>query len=568
LTSARLTNRRIRLLLAVFALAFGVAFLRAAWLQGVRASSFGRVAASQHSEEVTIPAARGTIFDRGGVQLAIGEQATTVYADPRLVRDVRREAAIAAQVLRLDPAQVETALSDRRRGFVYVARKADPARAAKLQRRHLAGFGFYPEERRFYPQSALAAQVLGYAGVDNHGLAGLELSLDRVLAGRPGRERIVKDASGQVIDTVPSQTERDGRDIYLTLDHTIQANAQVVLKQTVARWHAKSATAIVLDPRTGGVLAMAVAPGFDANAYPQTWRVFQRNRAVTDTYEPGSTFKLVTVAGALSDRLVTPSTSFVLPYSIHVADRIIHDAEPRGTETMTVAQILARSSNVGAITLAEKLGAHRLAQWISRFGFGRPTGIDYPGESPGIVVPEKDWSGSTIGNVPIGQGIAVTPIQLASAYAAIANRGMWVRPHLVDHVGDGTAVVAPRRRIVSRGVAAQVLAMLKNVVLDGTGTLAAVPGYQVAGKTGTAAKVDPDGTYSNSRYVASFVGIVPASRPRLVILVSVDEPHGAIWGGVVAAPAFSQIAQFDLQYLEGGITPDAPATTTASTATP
>jgi cell division protein FtsI (penicillin-binding protein 3) len=566
--SPRVANRRIRLLLAVFALAFGVTFLRAAWLQGVRASSFGRVAASQHSEEVTIPAARGTIFDRGGVQLAIGEQATTVYADPRLVRDARGEAAIAAQVLRLDPAQVETALSDRRRGFVYVARKADPARAAKLQRRHLAGFGFYPEERRFYPQSSLASQVLGYAGVDNHGLAGLELSLDRVLAGRPGRERIVKDASGQVIDTVQSQTERDGRDVYLTLDHTIQANAQVVLKQTLSRWHAKSATAIVLDPRTGGVLAMAVAPGFDANAYPQTWRVFQRNRAVTDTYEPGSTFKLVTVAGALSERLVSPSTSFVLPYSIHVADRIIHDAEPRGTETMTVAQILARSSNVGAITLAERLGHHRLAQWISRFGFGRPTGIDYPGESPGIVVPEKDWSGSTIGNVPIGQGIAVTPIQLASAYAAIANRGVWVRPHLVDHVGDGSSVAAPRRRIVSKGVAAQVLGMLKNVVLDGTGTLAAVPGYQVAGKTGTAAKVDPDGTYSDSRYVASFVGIVPASRPRLVILVSVDEPRGAIWGGVVAAPAFSQIAQFDLQYLEGGITPDAPATTTASTATP
>jgi len=566
--SAKVANRRIRLLLAVFALAFGIAFLRAAWLQGVRASSFGRVAASQHSVDVTIPAARGTIFDRGGLQLAIGEQATTVYADPRLVRDVRREAAIAAQVLRLDPAQVETDLSDRTHGFVYVARNADPARALKLQRRHLAGFFFYPEERRFYPQSALAAQVLGYAGVDNHGLAGLELSLDRVLAGRPGRERIVKDPSGQVIDTVPSQTERDGRDVYLSLDHTIQANAQMVLKQTVARWHAKSATAIVLDPRTGGVLAMAVAPSFDANAYPNTWRVFQRNRAVTDTYEPGSTFKLVTVAGALSDRLVTPSTSFVLPYSIHVADRIIHDAEPRGTETMTVAQILARSSNVGAITLAEKLRQHRLAQWISRFGFGRSTGIDFPGESPGIVVPEKDWSGSTIGNVPIGQGIAVTPIQLASAYAAIANRGVWVRPHLVDHVGDGAAVAPPRRRIVSREVAAQLLAMLKNVVLDGTGTLAAVPGYQVAGKTGTAAKVDPDGTYSDSRYVASFVGIVPASRPRLVILVSVDEPHGAIWGGVVAAPAFSQIAQFDLQYLEGGITPDAPATTTSSTATP
>jgi cell division protein FtsI (penicillin-binding protein 3) len=406
--------------------------------------------------------------------------------------------------------------------------------------------------------------VLGYAGVDNHGLAGLELSLERVLGGRDGRERIVKDASGEVIDTVPSQTERDGTDVYLTLDHTIQATAQAVLSQTVAQWHAKSATAIVLDPRTGGVLAMATSPSFNANDYSQVARDFQRNRAVTDTYEPGSTFKLVTVAGALSQHLVTPSTRFVLPYSIHVADRVIHDAEPRGTEMMSVAQILARSSNVGAITLAEQLGQHDLAHWISRFGFGRRTGIDYPGESPGIVLPERRWSGSTIGNVPIGQGISVTPIQLASAYAAVANRGVWRRPHLVDHVGDGATVRPARRRIVSRAVAVQLLQMLKNVVLDGTGTLAAVPGYQVAGKTGTAAKVDPDGTYSKTRYVASFIGIVPASRPRLVILVSVDEPRGAIWGGVVAAPAFSQIAKFDLQYLEGGITPDAPWTSPTS----
>jgi cell division protein FtsI (penicillin-binding protein 3) len=558
--STRVANRRIRLLVVAFVLAFTVTFLRAAWLQGVRASSFGRLAASQHSEVVTIPPARGTIYDRGGVQLAIGEQATTVYADPRLVRDPRREAEFAANILHLDPSQVATGLADRRHGFVYVARKADPALAAKLKQKHLPGLGFYPEERRFYPQGALASQVLGYAGVDNHGLAGLELSLDKSLAGRPGIERIVKDASGQAIDTVQSRAERDGSDVYLTLDHTIQANAQAVLKQTIARWQAKSATAIVLDPRTGAVLAMAVSPGFDANIYPQIWRGYQRNRAVTDTYEPGSTFKVVTVSGALSERLVTPSTSFVLPYSIHVADRIIHDAEPRGTETMTVAQILARSSNVGAITLAEHLGKRRLAHWISRFGFGRPTGIDYPGESPGIVLPEQRWSGSTIGNVPIGQGIAVTPMQMASAYAAIANRGIWVRPHLVDHVGDGPSVFEPRRRIVSRRVSKQVLGMLKNVVLDGTGTLAAVPGYQVAGKTGTAAKVDPDGTYSKSRYVASFIGIVPASRPRLVILVSVDEPRGAIWGGVVAAPAFSQIARFDLQYLDGGITPDAPWT--------
>jgi cell division protein FtsI (penicillin-binding protein 3) len=562
--SARVANRRIRLLLAVFVLAFGVAFLRAAWLQGVRASSFGRLASNQHSEEVTIPAARGTLYDRGGVQLAIGEQATTVYADPRRVTDPRNEAEVVAKTLRLAQDQVYTALTDRTRGFVYVARKADPALATKLARKGLPGLGFYPEERRFYPQFNLASQVLGYAGVDNHGLAGLELSLDPQLAGRPGRERIVKDASGQAIDTITSRAERDGEDVYLTLDHTIQANAQAVLRDTVRKWHAKSATAIVLDPATGAVRAMAVAPGFDANEYPKVWRVLQRNRAVTDTYEPGSTFKLVTVAGALSERLVSPTTRFTLPYEIHVADRVIHDAEPRGTETMSVARILSQSSNVGAITLAKLLGQHRLAQWISRFGFGRPTGIDFPGESRGIMLPEKNWSGSSIGNIPIGQGIAVTAIQMASAYAAIANHGVWVQPHLVDHVGDGRSKVSARRRIVSRWVAYQLMGMLKNVVAEGTGTLAEVPGYQVAGKTGTAAKPDPQGGYSDSRYVASFVGVVPASRPRLVILVSVDEPRGAIWGGVVAAPAFAEIAKFDLQYLEGGIQPDAPATATSS----
>ena len=566
--SAKASNRRIRLLLAVFVLLFGVAFLRAAWLQGVRAASFGRLASSQHSEDVVLPAARGTIYDRGGVQLAIGEQAQTVYADPRQVTDPMGEARTVARIMRLDANQVYRSLSDRTRGFVYIARKADPALAAKLVRKGLPGLGFYPEERRFYPQFSLAPQVIGYAGVDNHGLGGLELSLDTQLAGRPGRERIVKDASGQAIDTVDSTPERDGEDVYLTLDHTIQANAQAVLRETVQRWQAKSATAIVLDPATGAVRAMAVAPGFDANRYPETWRPLERNRAVTDTYEPGSTFKLVTVAGALSERLVSPSTQFTLPYEIHVADRTIHDAEVRGTETMSVAQILSKSSNVGAITLAEQLGRHRLVHWISRFGFGKPTGIDFPGESPGIVLPEDRWSGSSIGNIPIGQGIAVTPIQMASAYAAIANRGLWVRPHLVDHVGDGRPLRSPRRRVVSRWVATQLMGMLKNVVAEGTGTLAAVPGYQVAGKTGTAAKPDPQGGYSTSRYVASFVGIVPASRPRLVILVSVDEPRGAIWGGVVAAPAFAQIAKFDLQYLDGGVPPDAPATATTTTTTP
>src|SRR5581483_7178772 len=281
----------------------------------------------------------------------------------------------------------------------------------------------------------------------------------------------------------------------------------------------------------------------------------QRNRAITDTYEPGSTFKLVTVAGALSTGIVTPSSPFTLRYEIQVADRKIHDAEPRGTERMTVAQILARSSNVGAITLAQLLGKTRLVQWISRFGFGHLTGIDYPGESPGIVLPPDKWSGSTIGNVPIGEGIAVTPIQLASAYAAIANGGVWIRPHVVERVGGVPTARPARRRIVRTWIAHQLTSMLQNVVLDGTGTLAQIPGYHVAGKTGTAAKPDPQGGYSDSKYVASFVGFVPATRPRLVVLVAVDEPQGAIWGGAVAAPAFREIAEPTLQYLD--VPPDA-----------
>jgi cell division protein FtsI (penicillin-binding protein 3) len=557
--SGRLANRRIRLLLAVFAIVFGATLARAVWLQGVRAQSLSRMAASQHRQTVTVAANRGTIYDGTGVQLAIGEQAITVYADPLQIRDATKVAPQVARILRLDSKQVYEKLTDRAHGFVYVERKADAARAARLERLHISGLGFYPEERRFYPQHSIAAQVLGYAGVDNHGLSGLELSLDRPLAGRAGRESLVRDPFGHVLDSIVSAPARDGSDVSLTINQNIQSTAESVLRETVQRWHAKDASAIVLDPKTGAVLAMAVAPTYDANNFPGVPKDLQRNRAITDTYEPGSTFKLVTVAGALSTGIVTPRTAFLLPYEIQVADRRIHDAERRGTETMSVATILSKSSNVGAITLARLLGKDRLMSWISRFGFGRPTGIDFPGESQGIVLPADEWSGSTIGNVPIGQGIAVTPIQMASAYAAIANGGLWTRPHVVERVGDGLAKRVARRRVVTRWIARELTSMLQNVVLDGTGTLAQIPGYHVAGKTGTAAKPDPHGGYSTSRYVASFVGFAPATRPRVVVLVTVDEPHGAIWGGVVAAPAFKSIMQQTLQYLS--TPPDAPAST-------
>jgi cell division protein FtsI/penicillin-binding protein 2 len=546
----RVVNSRIRFLLLLIIVAFGALLARAAWIQTVRAASLSRLATAQTRIPVVLPAGRGTIFDAMGTPLALGEQATTIFADPRQITHPLTDATVAAHVLHLKPKPLARLLGDRTHGFVYVERKAPPADATALAKKDLVGFGYYPEQRRVYPQLSVAAPVLGYAGVDNSGLAGLELQLNSQLTGKTGEETVVRDPLGHVISIENEKPAREGKNVFLTLDHTIQANAEQVLRATVAKWKAKDATAIVLDPHTGGVLAMAMEPGYDANAFPSAAaKGLQRNHAVTDVYEPGSVFKIVTIAGALSEHLVTPQTSFVLPYSIRVADRVIHDAEVRPTERMTVAQILQRSSNVGAITIATKLlGQKRLQEWISRFGFGKPTGIDFPGESSGLL--PSYWSGSTIGNVPIGQGISVTAIQLASVYAAIANGGLWIQPHLVDHVQGEQPSQPKTRRIVSAHVDRQLLTMLKGVVSDvGTAAAAEIPGYSVAGKTGTAQKPGPHG-YVPGKYVATFVGMVPASNPRLLVLVTVDEPSLAIFGGVVAAPAFAQIASFDLQYLE------------------
>jgi cell division protein FtsI/penicillin-binding protein 2 len=549
----RRSNRRIRLLLGLFVLVFALTLGRAVWLQGVQASTLERMASRQHESTTAIPAGRGTIFDRAGEPLAIGEQATTVYADPRRVKDPRRAALAAAKALGLEAETLYPLLADRTKHFVYLQRKADPARAAELEKQRVPGLGFYAEELRTYPKQSVAAHVLGFAGIDNEGLEGLERSLDRSLAGQPGSQTTVRDPGGRVIDVIATKPERAGADVFLTLDHRIQSHAETVLRETVKRWGAKGGSAVVLDPRTGAVLAMAVAPAFDANKFGRTPAARRRNRVVTDVYEPGSTFKVVTVAAALSEKLVAPSTAFTLDDQISVADRIIHEHEPRPTQRMTVAQILSQSSNVGTITLAQQLGRSGMERWMARFGFGKPTGVDAPGEAQGLL--PSYWSGSTIGNVPIGQGIGVTAIQMAAAYGAIANDGVYRRPYLVDRIGREWIDHGKGRRVLSRTVSAQMMAMLRDVVSaeGGTGAAAAVPGYTVAGKTGTAAKPVPGG-YSTTKYVASFVGIVPAKDPRLVVAVSIDEPT-TIWGGVVAAPAFAEIARHGLVELE--IAPDA-----------
>ena len=430
-TNGRQANHRIRLLLTAFAFVFVLAIARAAWLQGAQHDKLAAMAVTQHRETIVVPAGRGTIYDRTGEPLAIGEQATTVYADPRNIVDAQRAAIVVGKTLGLDADELYPELKDRTKGFVYVARKADPIKAAALGKKEIPGIGFYPEELRTYPQGAVASHVLGFAGTDNHGLDGLERSLDKTLSGKPGSETIVKDPFGRAIDVVTSQPERPGKNVTLTIDHQIQSNAEQILAQTVRDYDARGAAAIVMDPRTGAILAMANYPTFNSNAFSTSSPEARRNRAVTDAYEPGSTFKIVTIAGALEDNVVSPTSTFTLAPTIQVADRVIHEAHLRGTEVMSVRDILAQSSNVGTITVAEKLGASELASWIDRFGFGHQTGVDYPGESSGLVLPLEKWSGSTIGTVPIGQGIAVTPLQMVSAYATIGNGGVRVTPHLV-----------------------------------------------------------------------------------------------------------------------------------------
>jgi len=546
----RVVNSRLRLLLLIIVLTFAVLGARAAWIQTVRASSLAAMAQTQAKKPIVLPAGRGTIYDRMGNPLAIGQQAVDVDANPMQIAEPRREARIAANVLGIPFKPLYRQLSDRSRGFVYVQRKAPPKLAAALEKRHLVGFTFAPDQKRVYPQGTVAAPVLGYAGTDNTGLSGLELQLNKELEGTPGSATVVRDALGQAVNTIQQRPARDGRDVFLTLDSHIQANAEQVLEQTVQEWHAKDATAIVLDPHSGAILAMAQQPGYNANAYPKaTAHDLSIDHAVTDVFEPGSVFKVVTIGGALSQHDITPNTAFRVPGSLQVADRVIHDAEPHGVETLKVKQILQRSSNIGTDLIAERyLGESGLRKWMARFGFGRRTGIDFPGESRGLL--PSYWSGSTIGTVPIGQGVSVTGIQLASAYAAIANGGKWIQPHLVDHVAGAPPARPKRRRILAPGVDYQLRTMLRGVVSDqGTAELAAIPGYAVAGKTGTAQKPGPNG-YIPGAYVATFVGMVPASRPRLLVLVTIDEPHGQIYGGLVAAPAFEQIASFDLQYLE------------------
>jgi cell division protein FtsI (penicillin-binding protein 3) len=567
-----LIDRRIGLLFVAFVVLLIIALSRAAYLGTVKAGTLRAAAATQQVTTTPVPAARGAITDATGTGLAVSETADDVVADPLLLKHPLRAAERLAPLLGLPQDKVLRSLSENR-GYVYLAHNLPTAQAKSIMRLQIPGISLVPEVTRGYPQGSLASQVMGWVGNQNQGLGGIEYRYNSILSGHAGERRVVWDELGQPISINDVRSAAPGKGIQLTLNSTLQAEVEQVLAGVGATYAPKGATAIVMNPNTGAILALANWPGVDANSISgasagsitKTQMVQLEDRAVQLNYEPGSTFKAVTVAGALQDGKITPNTPFNIPSYLQVYNRQIRDNEPHGNLVYSVAQILKFSSNIGADEIAmNKLGPERFNYWVHRFGFGTPTGVDLPGEAQGLVPPYSQWSGTTIATLPFGQGLEVTPIQVAAAYAAIANGGILRPPHIVQSIG-GKPVPVPRgQQIISPAVASEMRVMLRGVYADGgTASGAAIPGFDLAGKTGTA-NVVVDGQYSSSHFIASFVGFVPASSPKLEVMVMVDDPsRGSIFGGAIAAPAFAQIVGWAVPYL--GLTPcPAPCPTVAT----
>jgi len=547
----RLIERRIGFLFAVFLALLALGGMKAAWLGVVKAGTLKRAAATQQDADITVPARRGAIEDRDGVELAVSQPAVTIAATPYLVRDAAGVASRLAPLVGRPEDELIKQLARRDTGFVYLARRISPQRARRVQRMNITGLEFIPEFKRIYPRDWMASQLLGVTGTDNQGLAGLEYSLDQHLRGRDGERKLTKDALGDTIDLRETKPTVPGSNVRLTLDAAVQDRAEEVLAQVGQQYQPKGATAIVMDPRDGSILALANWPRVDGNNPGDAPDYARQDRAIGATYEPGSTFKAFTVAGALEQHEVTPDTTFNLAPQIKIADRTIGESHDVGYRTLTTADILKESSNVGAITIGLRLGATDFDKWVRRFGFGKPTGIDLPGEEQGIVLPVSRYSGASMGNLPIGQGIAVTPMQMATAYAALANGGILRPPHIVEAIAGRPAARPAGHRVISEATAASLRRMLEGVLgPGGTASGAGIDGYVMAGKTGTAEKPDEHGGYSKTKFVSSFVGFAPARRPKLLVAVMVDEPQGDIYGGTVAAPAFREITSFALQYLK------------------
>lgn len=536
---------------------------RLVYLQVVQAAPLEDLGESQRIDEIALPAKRGAIYDRDLEPLAVSTDARAVFANPRSLRATLAEREMAfdpfvddmaskiAPILGLGEGYVRDQLASDR-GFVYLARRVAPQTAERVLDLRLPHIGTEKETRRTYPADDLAGQILGFVNVDNLGLSGMESAYNKLLSGTPGTQIIERDPQGrpipqgrsQVIEPIP------GRGVALTIDRTIQYIAEEALGRGAKAVGADAGTAIVLDARTAEVLAMANWPPLNPNEFGDATSDQRRNRAVTDVYEPGSVNKVITAAAAIEAGIATPATPLVVPDSIEIAGETFSDFAPHPTQELTYAEGLALSSNVATIKVALRLGEERLYRALESFGLGEITGIGFPGESPGILSDVRDWWTSSIGTIPIGQGIAATPLQVASVYQAIANDGVRITPTLVRGIVEPDGSLTPRdeparAQVVSPFTAAQVRGMLVGVVEHGTGARAQIPGYLVGGKTGTARVPREDRPGYSRRIVTTFVGVAPADDPELVVLVQLDDPK-IRFAALTAAPVFREIMQFAL----------------------
>jgi len=556
-TSIQAVKSRLALVSLVLSAAGLVLVGRLVHLQIIQHDRLAAQSDKQYLRTVEITSGRGNIYDRNRNQLATNIRVESVYADPKSVADKTATARILARVLELNPQAVLKKLKSNRH-FVWIKRKSELNAVEKLKQLDLVGVGFIAETKRYYPKRKLAASTLGFVGLDNQGLAGIEHYHHAVLKGRVQRTVLEKDARGRFLwTTANAQDLNPGKqDVVLALDEVIQFIAERELNRQVKEYRAKSGLAIVMDPFSGAVYAMASAPEFNPNNYaaypPHIWR----NDAVASAFEPGSIFKPIVAAASLEEGLAGPDDIFFCENgSYQIGKSRISEASNHQFGWLTLRNIIAKSSNIGAIKIAQRLGNRRFYDYIRKFGFGRRLGVDLPGEASGTLRSIRQWSGLSLASISFGHEISVTPIQMVSAIAAIANGGVLIRPRLTqailkNGVLDRTFEPEALQTVLSEETSRQMINILKSVVKTGTGAKAAIPGFEVAGKTGTAQKIDPKTqTYSKTKYLASFVGFVPADAPRLVILVMIDEPQKTYWGGEVAAPVFQRIARKTLRYL-------------------
>jgi stage V sporulation protein D (sporulation-specific penicillin-binding protein) len=564
--SAILLKGRLRAseLLFVFIFILAILALRLFYLQLFQHDFYLDRANDQRRRIITLSPDRGDIYDRNGAVLATSIGAFSVFAVPSEVRNKTETADIVAKILKENRAPILKKLNSGK-PFVWIMRKIEDPLAKKIIDKKLPGIGMLQEKKRVYPKRKLASQIIGFVGMDNQGLSGIEISFDRYLKGEEGSLITEKDPRGREILTSNLRVLKsptNGGNLTLTIDEAIQYKAEAELRKAVQTSHANSGTVIVMDVKSGEILALASYPDFDPNDYQRYRENAWYNRAVTDVYEPGSTFKLVTVSSAIEEGTISKDTRVYCPDTIKLGGRTIRNShtEKYNTKYLSIKEILRESVNTGAVNIAIKLGKEKFYKHIKDFGFGDYTGVDLLGESRGMLSDPVLWNKPDIGMISFGQSIAVTPIQLISSLSAIANGGTRMRPLLVKKIenddSDFLKVFAPeeRGRAISGRVAGEVLELSEDVVENGTGRLAKIYGFRVGGKTGTAQKPRPGGGYMAGRYVASFIGFAPLDSPRLAVLVVVDDPKPVFWGERVAAPVFGRVAEFALRRLN--VAPD------------